>query len=46
MRAASRYLQMPVLFAAGWLFNFVVDIKFASGFTAGWFAHTWLGSLF
>ena len=40
-----RYLQIPVFFTAGWLFNFVVDIKFVSGFAAGWLAHTWLGGL-
>lgn len=40
--AMVRFVQIPVFFAAGWLFNFVVDIKFVSGFAAGWFAHSWL----
>lgn len=41
-----RVLSYPCFFAAGWLFNFVVDIKFLSGFMAGWMAHGWLSGLF
>jgi hypothetical protein len=29
-------------FCGGWLFNFVVDIRFVSGFLSGWLAHSWL----
>lgn len=42
----AKVAKYPAIFAAGWLFNFVVDIKFMSGFMAGWFAHTWLGGIF
>lgn len=41
-----RLLSYPLFFAAGWLFNFVIDIHFMTGFAAGWLAHTWLGRLF
>lgn len=40
-----RILQYPVFFVGGWLFNFVVDIQFLSGFLAGWLANSWLGEL-
>lgn len=43
MRALA-LVRFPAVFAAGWLFNFIVDIQFLSGFAAGWFAHTWLGA--
>lgn len=36
-----RLLSLPVFFGAGWLFNFVYDIKFVSGFLSGWFMHSW-----
>jgi len=32
-------------FGAGWLFNFVFDVRFALGFASGWLAHTWLGPI-
>ena len=38
-------VKYPVVFAGGWLFNFVIDIQFMSGFAAGWLAHTWVGDL-
>jgi hypothetical protein len=34
-----RVLTYPVVFLVGWLFNFLVDIKFLSGFLSGWMAH-------
>ena len=36
MRAVA-LAKYPFVFAAGWLFNFVVDIQFL--------AHTWLGDI-
>ena len=42
MRALA-LVRFPAVFAAGWVFNFIVDIQFLSGFAAGWLAHTWLG---
>jgi hypothetical protein len=36
MRIATRIIKYPVIFAAGWLFNFVFDAQFVSGFVAGW----------
>jgi hypothetical protein len=44
MRALA-LVRFPAIFFAGWLFNFVVDIQFLSGFAAGWLAHTWLGGI-
>ena len=38
-------IKYPTVFIAGWLFNFVVDIQFLTGFAAGWFTHTWIGDL-
>ncbi len=29
-------MQAPLLFFAGWLFNFVYDVKFLAGFVSGW----------
>jgi hypothetical protein len=43
MRIATRIIKYPVIFAAGWLFNFVFDAQFVSGFVAGWLGHTWIG---
>jgi hypothetical protein len=40
-----RLLSYPVIFGAGWLFNFVVDVRFMAGFASGWLAHTWLGPI-
>jgi hypothetical protein len=40
-----RLLSYPAFFAAGWLFNFVFDVRFAAGFASGWLAHTWLGPI-
>ncbi len=34
-----RALTYPRAFLSGWLFNFLVDIKFLSGFLSGWMAH-------
>jgi hypothetical protein len=34
------------LFFAGWLFNFIYDVKFFAGFISGWMAHTWVGKWF
>ncbi len=45
MRKTALVVQYPAIFAAGWLFNFIVDIQFLSGFAAGWLAHTWLGGV-
>lgn len=44
MRAVT-IAKYPFVFAGGWLFNFVVDIQFLSGFAAGWLTHTWVGGL-
>ena len=38
-------VKYPVVFAGGWLFNFIMDIQFLSGFAAGWLAHTWSGGV-
>ncbi len=43
---ARALLGYPLFFLGGWLFNFVVDIQFLSGFLSGWFAHGWLGGIF
>jgi hypothetical protein len=40
-----RLLSYPLFFAAGWLFNYFFDVRFAMGFAMGWLAHTWLGGL-
>ena len=34
-----RVLTYPLVFLVGWLFNFLVDIEFLSGFLSGWMAH-------
>ncbi len=34
-----RALTYPLAFLSGWLFNFLVVIKFLSGFLSGWMAH-------
>ncbi len=34
-----RALTYPLAFLSGWLFNFLVDIKFLTGFLSGWMAH-------
>lgn len=41
-----RHLAIPVFFLGGWLFNFMYDIKFASGFLSGWWAHSWFAQFF
>ena len=46
MRITRLTVQAPLLFSAGWLFNFVYDIKFLAGFVSGWMAHSWIGRLF
>ena len=38
-----RVITYPLVFAGGWIFNFVVDIKFFTGFAMGWLAGTKLG---
>ena len=43
MRLTVRIFKFPVIFAAGWLFNFIYDAHFVSGFMAGWLGHTWIG---
>ncbi len=43
MRKTARAFKYPVVFAAGWLFNFVYDAHFVSGFMVGWLGHTWIG---
>ena len=43
MRKTARAFKYPVVFAAGWLFNFVYDAHFVSGFMAGRLGHTWIG---
>ena len=45
MRPTARISKYPLIFVAGWLFNFVYDAQFVSGFMAGWFGHTWIGQL-
>ena len=46
MRITRFAVQAPLLFFAGWLFNFVYDVKFLAGFASGWMAHSWIGRLF
>ena len=41
----TRAIKYPVVFAAGWLFNFIYDIQFITGFASGWLAHSWVGDL-
>ena len=36
MKYLFRIIFSILLFAAGWLFNFVIDIQFALGVAAGW----------
>jgi len=36
VRWITRLIYSTLLFAAGWLFNFVFDIQFALGVAAGW----------
>lgn len=35
-----RFVYYPLAFMGGWVFNFVADIKFLSGFALGWFANS------
>ncbi len=46
MRITRLAVQAPLLFFAGWLFNFVYDVKFVAGFISGWVAHSWVGKWF
>ena len=39
------FVKYPVVFAGGWLFNFIFDIQFLSGFAAWWLAHTTIGGV-
>ncbi len=41
-----RALSYPLLFVGGWVFNFVIDVKFLAGFVSGWMTHSWFGGLF
>ena len=41
-----RAFPYPLLFLSGWVFNFVVDVKFLAGFVSGWMTHSWFGGLF
>ncbi len=36
-RLCKTIVGSSVIFLCGWLFNFVFDIQFALGLTAGWF---------
>ena len=36
MKYFFRVIFSILLFSAGWLFNFVIDIQFALGVAAGW----------
>ncbi len=46
MRMPRLAIQAPLLFFAGWLFNFIYDVKFVTGFVSGWMAQSWVGKLF
>ncbi len=37
MRFILNLFYTGIIFVAGWLFNFIVDIQFALGVAAGWF---------
>ena len=39
------FVKYPVVFSGGWLFDFIVDIQFMSGFAAGCPTNTWVGNL-
>lgn len=41
-----RALSYPLMFLGGWVFNFVVDVKFLAGFVSGWMSRGWLAGLF
>lgn len=41
-----RVILFPLFFIGGWLFNFIVDIQFVTGFAAGWLSHSALGPYF
>ena len=36
MKWLNRFIYSLFVFIAGWLFNFIFDIQFALGVTAGW----------
>lgn len=46
MKRAATFASYPLLFVGGWIFNFVYDIKFLTGFLSGWLAHSWFAALF
>ena len=46
MRITRFAVQAPLLFFAGWLFNFVYDVNFLLEFASGWMALSWIGRLF
>ena len=37
--AALARMAVVAAFVGGWLFNFVYDVKFMSGFVSGWLSH-------
>ena len=37
MKYIKALISSVLIFVAGWLFNFLVDIQFALGLVAGWF---------
>lgn len=37
MKYIKALVSSALIFVAGWLFNFLVDIQFALGLVAGWF---------
>jgi len=41
-----RVILYPLFFLGGWLFNFIVDIQFFTGFAAGWLSHSAFGPYF
>lgn len=45
-RIVQHTVTWPAIFVAGWLFNFIADVRFAAGFVSGWLAHSWIGNLF
>jgi hypothetical protein len=42
-RTMIKALSYPFAFLAGWVFNFIVDIQFFSGFAAGWLMSSKMG---
>ena len=38
LRKVGRGIRWPLVFFGGYLFNFIFDVQFATGFVAGWLA--------